>query len=144
MPITDSRLKNGKLGLGTVPVYFETQATNVAIVPDHQQEDGVETLSGDMSEPSLETTYALTIQAIQDFTDADGFVNYTWDNTGTTVAFTWQPSGSTGPTFAGQCQIRAVEVGGDVATQITTEAEFPCIGKPTRTDPTTAAAASKK
>ena len=136
MPITDSRLKNGKLGLGDIPTYFETQATNVAIVPDHTQEDGVETLSGDMSEPSLDSTYSLVITAIQDFTDPDGFVNYLWDNTGTTVAFTWEPSGASGPTFAGDVQLRATEVGGDVATQLTTDVELPCIQKPTRTDPT--------
>jgi hypothetical protein len=142
MAITDSRVKNGTLGLGETPIQFETQATNVAIVPDHTQEDGVETLSGDMSSPSLTTTYSLVITAIQDFDDAAGFVAYTWDESGTEVPFTWEPSGATGPTYAGTCQIRAVEVGGDVATQLTTEAEFPIVGVPTRTEPAAQAAST--
>ena len=144
MPITDSRVKNGTLGLGATPTQFETQATNVAIVPDHSQEDGVETLSGDMSSPSLTTTYSLVITAIQDFTDPDGFVAYSWTENGTEVPFTWAPQGATaGPTYSGTCQIRAVEVGGDVATQLTTEAEFPIIGTPVRTEPEPPAAAVK-
>jgi hypothetical protein len=143
MAITDSRVKNGTLSLGETPVQFECQATNVRIVPDHTQEDGVETLCGDISEPSLETAWTLSVVAIQDFNDAAGFVNYCWDNNGVAVPFEWVPGPSaTSPTFSGTVQIRAVEVGGDVAVQLTTEAEFPCIGQPTRTDPTIPLAAA--
>lgn len=135
MAITDSRVRNGVLSLGDTPIQFECQATNVRIVADHTQEDGIETLCGDMSEPSLETTYTLAITAIQDFDDPAGFVNYCFDETGTAVAFEWAPGPIlTSPTFSGICQIRAVEIGGDVAAQLTTDAEFPIIGKPTRTD----------
>ena len=147
MAITDSRVKNGTLSLGATPVSFECQATNVRIVPDHSQEDGVETLCGDMSEPSLETAWTLAITAIQDFNDAEGFVNYCWDNNGTTVPFEWLPGAAdAAPTYTGNVQIRAVEVGGDVAVQLTTDAEFPCVGQPTRTDyePDPGAAAATK
>ena len=147
MAITDSRVRNGTLSLGDTPVSFECQATNVRIVADHTQEDGVETLCGDMSEPSLETIYTLAVTSIQDFDDPDGFVNYCYDNTGTVVAFEWVPGpADVSPTFTGTCQIRAVEIGGDVATQLTTDAEFPCIGKPVRTpapDPETDVAKAK-
>ena len=59
-----------------------------------------------------------------------------WKDTGgTAVAFEWVPGpADTSPAYTGTVQIRAVEVGGDVATQLTTDAEFPCIGQPVRTD----------
>ena len=145
MPIVDSRVRNGTLALGDTPVQFECQATNVRIVPDHNQEDGVETLCGDMSEPSLETTWTLAVTAIQDFNDPAGFVNYCFDNNGTAVAFEWVPGpAATSPSFTGTVQIRAVEIGGDVATQLTTDAEFPCIGQPVRTEPEPPGADSAK
>lgn len=145
MPIIDSRVRNGTLSLGETPVQFECQARNIELVPDHSQEDGVETLCGDTTAPSLTTTWSLDITAIQDFTDPDGFVIYTHDNNGTTVPFSWCPGDSaTEPTWTGSCQVRAVTVGGEVATQLTTDASLPIIGTPTRTPPAGGAAATAK
>jgi len=137
MPIIDSRVRNGTLTLDATA--YECQATTVTIEPDHAQEDGVETLCGDETAPSLTTTWSLNITAIQDFTDPAGFVNATWEGNGDTVPFTWCPGDPAAePTFSGDCQLRAVTVGGDVAAQLTTDATFPIVGKPTRTEPTPA------
>lgn len=136
MPITDSRVRNGTLSLGEIPVLFECQATTVQIVPDHSEEDGVETLCGETTAPSLETTSSLEITAIQDFTDPLGFQQYTWENNGVTVPFSWCPGDLLlEPTYSGNCQIRSVTIGGEVATQITTDAEFPIVGDPLITYP---------
>ena len=64
------------------------------------------------------------------------------DNALSEVAFVWVPNTEYGLLqYAGQCQIRPVTVGGDVAVQITTDFSFPVVGTPTRTD---AAAAREK
>ena len=135
MPIIDSRVRNGTLTLDAVA--FECQARTITITPSHTQEDGVETLCGESTAPALTTQWALNITAIQDFTDAAGFVNATWENNGTSVPFTWCPGDEdVEPTFSGTVQVRAVELGGEVAAQLTTDAEFPIVGVPTRTEPT--------
>lgn len=115
---------------------FECQATSVAVVPDHDEEDGVETLCGETTPPSLTTTWELQLTAIQDFSDAAGFQQYTWENNGLTVAFEWVPGDPlTNPTYTGTCQIRAVTVGGEVSVQLTTDAVFPIVGDPITTYP---------
>lgn len=129
MTITESKNKSGKLTFETSDT-FETQATNVTITPSYEEVgDPVETLSGDQLTASTTRGNLLKITAIQDFTDADGFVAYTWANDLTDVTFSWQPNGTSGPTYSGTVQVKACEVGGDVNTRLTTETEWTCIGE---------------
>jgi hypothetical protein len=141
MTITESKLKTGKLTLGgtgepvTGGVDFACQATNVRIVPTFNDEsDAVETLCGDKLAAFTTTDWALQGTSIQDFDDPDGFIKYTWDNNLTETAFSWQPN--TGATvFSGTVQIRALEVGGDVNSRITTDFDWPITGDPEATWP---------
>lgn len=128
MTATDSRLHKGTLTLGTVPVAFACQATNIRITPTHDEDgDSVEVLCGDVLPPVKKRSDVLAITAVQDFTDPDGFVAYTWANDLTEVPFTWQPN-ETGPTYAGTVEVLACEIGGDVGTRITTDAEWTVVG----------------
>lgn len=129
MSITESKLKLGRLRF-TVgeadPVDFTCQATNVRITPDHNEDgDAVETLCGDKLTPDTIRSDALNITAIQDFTDVDGFVAFSWDNDLAAVDVAWAPTGVGGPEYTGTVQVRAVEVGGDVNKRLTTDAEWP-------------------
>lgn len=125
--IREDKLKNGTLTLGSFD--FATQAQNVSIAPAHKEDgDPLETLSGDQLTPDTVRSNMLKITAIQDFSDPAGFVAYSWDNDLDTVAFVWKPQGATGPTYSGNVQVRAVEVGGEVNKRLTTEAEWPCEG----------------
>jgi hypothetical protein len=141
MPITESKLKTGKLTLGGTgePVVggvdFACQATNVRIVPTFNDEsDAVETLCGDKLAAFTTTDWALQGTSIQDFDDPEGFIKYTWDNNLTEVPFSWQPNeGAT--VFAGTVQVRALEVGGDVNSRITTDFDWPITGDPEATWP---------
>ncbi len=131
--ITESKIKSGTLTLGGVD--FAAQATNVKVTPTHDEDgDPVETLSGDQLTPDVTRGNTLALTAIQDFDDVAGFVNYTWANDLETVAFVWRPKGVTGPSYAGNVEVRAVEVGGDVNKRITTEAEWTCEGAVIRTE----------
>ena len=129
--ITESKLKTGTLTLDALP--FASQATNVRLTPSvDEQGDPIETLSGDQKGADEITTWALTVEAVQDFDDVDGFVKFCFDNAGQAVPFSWQAS-ATSPTWTGSLTVRAVEFGGPVNTRNTTEAEFPVIGTPTWT-----------
>lgn len=135
MPIVESRLRNGLLTIGGVT--FATQASNVTLSPDVDEEgDTLEVLSGDTILPSERTSWTLGIEAVQDFDDPAGFVNYAFQNAGDVVDFTWRPGpAGDSPTYAGSVKVRAVEIGGDVNSRLSTSAEWPCQGTPVPTYP---------
>ena len=142
MAIHESKLKTGKLLLGTAPgVEYGCQATNVRIVPTFNDVgDAVETLCGDSLTPATETVWALQGTHIQDW-DAPGgvsIVQYSWANNLSEVDFTWTPNASTA-SITGKVQVRALEMGGDVNTRLTTDFDWPISGTPTPTWPTTTA-----
>lgn len=131
--IEQSKLKAGTLTLDALP--FATQATNVRLTPSVDENgDAVEVLSGESLGADETTKWVLAIEAIQDFDDPQGFVNFCFDNADQAVPFTWEPNATAGgASFNGSCTIRAVEIGGPVNTRNSTEAEFPVIGTPART-----------
>jgi hypothetical protein len=137
--ITESKVKNGTLTLGGTAgvggTEFACQATNVRLTPSHDESgDEVETLCGDTLPPDVKTTWSLAGTSIQDFDDPAGFIKFSIDNNLTDTEFSWQPNaGDT--TVAGTVQVRALEVGGDVNTRITTDFEWPVQGDPTWTWP---------
>lgn len=129
MPITDSRLKDGTLTLDAVA--FNSQATNVRLVPKtDSQGDTLEVLSGETITPDETTAWTLAIEAVQDFTNEAGFINFCLANAGDIVTYSWKPN-TTGPTYTGTVKIHPVEVGGDVNKRNTTSAEFDCQEDPT-------------
>ncbi len=130
MPITDARNKNGTLTLDGDS--FEVQVTSVALTPSTDEEgDAVETLSGDTITPDDVTTWTLDITAIQDFTDAAGFLEFCRANAGDVVTFTWKPGAAAVPNWAGTCKIRPVVIGGNVNERLESEASFPLETGPT-------------
>jgi hypothetical protein len=143
MAVTESKLKTGKLLLGTAPgVEYACQQTNVRVVPTHNEEgDQVETLCGDLLTPSTTTSWSLQGTAIQDWDATSGisFTKYSWQNNGLTVPFTWQPNAGT-TSITGTVTVRALELGGDVNTRITSDFDWPIAGQPTVTWPTGGAA----
>lgn len=127
MPITDSRLKEGTLTLDGDA--FETQATAVALVPSTDEEgDELETLSGDKILPDDVTTWTLDITAIQDFTDADGLLEFLRANAGDVVTFVWKPTTAAVPNWTGSVKIRPAQIGGDVNTRNTSDVSLPVQG----------------
>jgi hypothetical protein len=139
MAIAESKLKTGTLtlgGTGDPPVggsEFACQATNVRIVPSFNDTgDPVETLCGDTLSADTTVDWALQGTSIQDFDSPEGFIQFSWDNNLTNVPFVWTPNDS-GVSYSGTVQVRALEVGGDVNTRITTDFDWPCQGMPEAT-----------
>ena len=147
MPFADSRLGPGTLKLGPAPgpptTEFSTQAAAVRLTPSVDSEDGTPTLAVPDPAPNSTVSWALNVDAIQDFEEPAGFVNYLMDNALDEQLFEWVPLTPDGPSYAGTVQIVPIEIGGDVAVQVVTSVELPLVGDPTRTDGTAAAAAAK-
>jgi hypothetical protein len=144
MPFADSRLGPGTLKLGPAdpPVTeFNTQTSAVRLTPSVDSEDGTPTLAVPEPAPLSTITWALNIDAIQDFTEATGLVNYLMDNALDEQFFEWVPLTSDGTKYEGKVQIIPIEIGGDVAVQVVTSVELPLVGAPTRTDGVAAVAA---
>lgn len=131
MAVTDSRLGPGTLTFDTTND-FSTQASAVRLTPSVNSEDGTPTLAVPDPAPEASIDWALNLDAIQDFEDAAGLVNYLMDNALEEVPFEWTPA-TAGPSYSGTVQLIPIEVGGDVAVQIVTSVELPLIGAPTRT-----------
>lgn len=132
MSITDSRLGPGTLTLGTM-TGAGCQMSNVKMVPSTDSEDGTPTLCDPNPAPLVETKWTLEGEAVQDWELNDGFVEFCRLNDGTVVTFEWTPNTAKGVKYSGSVQVRAVEFGGDVGKQNTTDFEFPVVGDLTRT-----------
>ena len=142
----DSRLGPGTLTLGAgAGTDFGAQISNVSLEPSQDSEDGTPTLGEPDPLPLVTESWVLKGEAIQDFGEADGFVNYCFDNALTEVDFTFEPdSGTPGSSvYAGTCMITSVPIGGDVSAQITSAFEFPVNGTPARTNPATMSASAE-
>jgi hypothetical protein len=146
MAIVESKLKVGTLTLGGTGtplvggVEFACQATNVRVTPTFTEDgDTIETLCGDKLAPSVTTQWALAGTSIQDFDSPDGFIAWSWDNNMTDQPFTWTPNAE-GTSISGVVQVRALELGGDVAKRITSDFEWRCQGDPVATWPALAGA----
>lgn len=134
MPIIQSKLKNGTLTIGGTS--FATQASNVTLTPDTSEDgDTLEVLSGDTILPEERTAWTLNLGLIQDFTSPAGLIQYSYDNAGDVVAFSWKPDGADAFTVTGSVKVRPIELGGDVGARLTTSAEWPCQGTPVFANP---------
>lgn len=135
MTVVDSRQGPGTLKLGTL-TGAGCQMSNVKLVPSQDEEDGTPTLCDPKPAPLVTESWALEGTAIQDWEDAAGFVEFCRTNSGNVVTFEWVPNTTLTPavTYSGSCQVRAVEFGGDVGVQNTTDFAFPVVGDLTRTE----------
>lgn len=134
-PVTESKIKEGVLTLGDPAVDFSCQPTNVRIEPTYAEDgDRAEVLCGTVLSPDTTRTDTLAMSAIQDFEDAAGLVNYSWEHDLEKVPFTWQPTGATGPTYSGTVEVRALTVGGDVNKRLSSDATWTIDGKAIRAE----------
>jgi hypothetical protein len=140
VPVITSKLKNGSLTLGggtgqgaPTQITASCQTTAVKLVPDYDVEQGVETLCGDREPDATVERWELQLTAIQDWSDPAGLTEWLFTNAGKVVPYEWKPTGATGPTYAGTCQVFASEIGGEVGARLTADLTFPCMEKPTIT-----------
>ena len=129
MTIVESRLHKGTLTLDGED--FSCQPSNVTVTASPSTSgDDVETLCGDTILAETTLAWELDMTAIQDWTDPDGLVKFTWDNALRQVPFVWVPNGAETVEISGIVQIQPLDLGGDVNTRITSDAAWPINGTP--------------
>src|SRR5262245_51892770 len=105
MPFSDSRLGPGTLKLGPSPGPptndFSTQTSAVRLTPSVNSEDGTPTLATPDPAPLTTIDWALNIDAIQDFEQPLGLINYLMDNALAQQLFEWVPNTPDGTKYAG-------------------------------------------
>jgi hypothetical protein len=146
MSIEDDQLDHGSLVFGpkaTPLLTVSCQATKVSLEPKvNESGDKIVTLCGDELTTDITTDWSLKFTGVQDWANKDGFLNFAYDHDGEVVDFAFSPKGDKGPSWTGKVQVRAVIIGGDVKKRNTSDAEWPCQGKPARTDPASPPAAA--
>lgn len=140
MTVTESKLKDGVLKLGTAPTEmdFSCQVTNARINSSYTDDGSAqETLCGDEIAAGRKLDgRSLAGTIIQDWTASEGasVVDYCWDHDLEVVPFTYTPNVS-GPTLTGSLRIEvpAETYGGDVNTRITSDFEWQLTAQVNRT-----------
>lgn len=132
------KLGPGSLTLGSTPTDFAMQLTNARVEPTENVTEGedLNLLDGStlLGEDDVTYSYVLAGTAVQDL-NASGFTDYTWDNAGVEVPFTFIPNTARGAAVGvtGTCRVSPVAIGGDVKVRNTTDFTFAIIGTPTFT-----------
>jgi outer membrane receptor for ferric coprogen and ferric-rhodotorulic acid len=131
MPVTDSRLGPGTLVFDTTHD-FSVQVSSCSLQPSTNETDGTATLAVPTPAKDVTFEWSITGDTISDWSSATGFVNWAMDNAGDEVTFAFEPSTSAGVEYSGTCQVRPIQIGGDVNVQSVVSFEFPLTGTPTR------------
>lgn len=114
---------------------FSCQVTAVKLTNDSDSDDDLPTLCGDVVPGEQTTTFTLEASFLQDY-DKEGCIAWSWENMGTQVPFTFIPNSMHDMEFAGTVTVRAMEVGGDVKKKNVSEIEWPVVGIPLMSFPT--------
>lgn len=132
-----TRLGPGTLTFGPTgtPMDASCQLANGVVEWDKDADDDIKTLCGDTVAGAV--TYSATLSGtfLQDLTEDDGLVAYTWDNKGNTVPFTFVPNTAAGATVTGDVVVDPLAVGSteDMGAVMTSDFEWACVGEPTLT-----------
>lgn len=115
---------------------FACQVTTIKITTDSDSDDPIPVLCGQSVAGDSTDTFALEANFLQDY-DKDGCIDWSWLNMNKEVPFTFVPNSARQLEVSGVVQVKAMEIGGDVKKKNTSEVEWPIIGTPTLTFPTT-------
>jgi hypothetical protein len=135
MTILSHKLGPGTLTLGAGPLDASAQVTACAIEPEESVEttEAIDVLSGEQlaAEETASYKYKLTATFLQDTLVAAGLIDYTWDNAGATVAFTFIPNTTLTQKVTGSLRVVPIKIGGDVKKRNTSDWSASIIGTPT-------------
>ena len=135
MPLIDSRLGPGTLTFSAGATIVECQITNCRFTPEHEEEELLATLCDPEPSAEVTTSWVIAGTAVQDWEADTGFVEFARTNNNTAVDFEFVPNTglATVVTYTGTATVQAVEWGGDVGVQLTTDFEWALDGEPVRT-----------
>lgn len=127
MAIGKYKLFDGELTLGSGPLNVSSQLTNCRVDPSENVTAGdkIPVLSGETLEEDDEVDfdYVLSGNFLQDLAD-NGVVDYSWENAGDLVAFTFIPNNTAAKKVTGECWLVPITIGGDVSETKAPRSDF--------------------
>lgn len=133
MPNT-TRLGPGEFTFGPTgtPLDASCQLANGTVSWEKDADDDITTLCGDTAAGSVTYTATMSGNLLQDLTEDDGLVAYTWAHKGEAVPFTYIPNSAAGATVTGTLTIDPLDVGSseDYGAVMTSDFEWSCVGEP--------------
>lgn len=128
-----------RLGPGTftfgdtgTPLDASCQLANGVVAWDKDADDPITVLCGDVVPGSVDYTATMSGNLLQDLTEEDGLVSYTWAHKGEAVPFTFTPNTAAGATVTGTVVIDPLDVGSedDFGAVMTSDFEWDIVGEP--------------
>jgi len=136
MPTVAHRLGPGSLMIGATGTEkeFAVQTTKTTLTPSVDSEDDINTLDGGTLGGDETETWELTGTIHQSY-DANSLLKYCFDNryskTKQALPFKFVPLDEGTQEWSGVIKLRALDIGGDVKKQNTSDFSFPLVGEPT-------------
>lgn len=147
MAVNVVRFGPGEFTLGTAPgTDHSCQVQSMGVNVNKDEGDPITVLCGDQVPGSITYTYALAGSVLQDIATASGLIEYTWTHEGESVPFTFVPA-EDAASVAGTIIVDPLPIGtsdGEYGDILTSDFEWSCVGKPTVTWATAAAAAAEQ
>ncbi|OFT50498.1 hypothetical protein HMPREF3153_09740 [Corynebacterium sp. HMSC06C06] len=119
----------GTLTLSTPALDLAAQVTKCAVTPSVDREDPLHVLSGESRAGDSKYSATLDVTFLQDLSKS-GIVDYSWQNAGKEVAFTYTPNTAEGAKVTGVITMDPVSIGGDVKSRATSDVSWQCTGLP--------------
>lgn len=132
MPVKRYTVGPGTLIVGDTgsPQEISCQITSAVVAWSVESEDDVDLLCGDVAPGDEEFTAVINGTLYQDLSEAQSFVEFTWDNKGEVLPLRYVPSTAAGKEITGSVKMRPLDVGGEAKTKPTSDFEWPFVGEP--------------
>ena len=109
---------------------FESQVTSCKLVPNVDNDDPINVLSGEQVAGDRTESFTLEGSILQDFGDTESTTEWLFEHRGETHPFKFVPSTSKGRQITGNLQVEAIDIGGDARTKAQSDFEMQVIGEP--------------
>ena len=134
MTAYSTRLGPGTLQLGETATLMDAscQLANGVVAWDKDAEDPITVLCGDTVPGSVTYSATLSGNFLQDLTEEDGLVAWSWANKGVAVPFTYTPNTAAGATVTGSVVVDPLDVGSDedYGAVMSSDFEWDIVGEP--------------
>ena len=109
---------------------LSSQVTACRVVPDVENEDPIDVLSGEQAPGDRSESWTLAGTLLQDLGAVDSTTEYLFEHRGQELPFEFIPSSAAGKQFTGTVVPEAIEMGGDAKTKPTSDFEWQLVGEP--------------
>ena len=109
---------------------FESQTTSCRLVPNVENDDPINVLSGEQVAGDRTESFTLEGAFLQDFGSTGSLTEWLFEHRGETHPFKFIPNTTKARQITGSLVVEAIEIGGDARAKPTSDFGFQVIGEP--------------